>query len=74
MKCKNRYGEFSDGRKVVGIHFRNNSEALITTADNRLRIVNIEVYIYISKQNLNQTYKYKGHSNVRAQMTWPSQA
>lgn len=42
VNCKNRFGKYSNGRKVVGIRFINDSEALITTADSRLRIINIE--------------------------------
>jgi uncharacterized protein YuzE len=45
INCKNRYGKYSDGRKVMGIQFINNSEALITTADSRLRIINLDVRV-----------------------------
>lgn len=45
VNCKNRHGTFSDGRKVTGINFLNNYEALITTADSRLRIINLNVLI-----------------------------
>jgi len=44
INCRNRYGSYSDGRKVTGIHFINNSEALVTTADHRLRIINLDVF------------------------------
>lgn len=44
VNCKNRHGAFSDGRKVTGISFINNIEALITTADSRLRIINLNVF------------------------------
>lgn len=47
INCKNRSGKFSDGRKVMGIHFINNSEALITTADSRLRTINLDVQVQL---------------------------
>eukprot|EP00826_Nyctotherus_ovalis_P023291 TRINITY_DN178_c0_g2_i11.p1 TRINITY_DN178_c0_g2~~TRINITY_DN178_c0_g2_i11.p1 ORF type:complete len:187 (+),score=43.85 TRINITY_DN178_c0_g2_i11:601-1161(+) len=60
MTCKNRYGRYSGGRKVVGIHFISNSEVLITTADSRLRLMNLD--------DFSQRYKYKGHVNTQVQM------
>ena len=44
VSCRNRYGTFSGGRKVTGICFLNNSEALVTTADSRLRLINLDVF------------------------------
>jgi len=35
--------KYSKGRKVTGMHLTNNSEALITTADSRLRLLNLDV-------------------------------
>jgi len=49
VNCRNRYGEFSGGRKVTGIQFLNNSEALITTADSRLRIINLDVFFNLKE-------------------------
>jgi len=46
VTCRNQYGEFSNGRKVTGIYFLSNSEALVTTADSRLKIINIDVCGY----------------------------
>ncbi len=46
ISCRNRYGTYSAGRKVTGISFANNSEALVTTADSRLRMVNLDVFTY----------------------------
>ena len=46
IDCKNRHGTYSDGRKVMGINFINNVEALVTTADSRLRILNLTVIFY----------------------------
>ena len=43
INCKNRYGKYSKGRKVTGIYSTNNSEALITTADSRIRLLNLDV-------------------------------
>ncbi len=43
INCRNRYGTYSGGRKVTGIYFINNSEALVTTADSRLRVINLDV-------------------------------
>jgi len=46
IDCKNRRGSYSKGRKVTGIEFFPDSiEALITTNDNRLRIINLEVSV-----------------------------
>jgi len=45
INCKNGQGQYSDGRKVTGIYFRNDSEALVTTADSRLRLLSLEVTI-----------------------------
>ena len=55
IKCRNRKGIFSKGRKVIDIRFTCNREALVTTWDSRIR--------YISLNSLNQLYKYKGHKN-----------
>jgi len=51
VNCKNRHGTFSDGRKVTGINFINNSEALITTADSRLRIIDLNVLLLLILSN-----------------------
>jgi len=47
INCKNRYGKYSDGRKVTGLHFANNNELLVTTGDNRIRLFNLDVFFKI---------------------------
>ena len=53
ISCKNRKGLFSKGRKVISIIFTCIREALVTTADSRIR--------YIDLNTFKQVYKYKGH-------------
>jgi len=55
INCKNRKGFFSKGRRVVDIKFICNREALVTTADSRIR--------YIDLKKSEQRFKYKGHTN-----------
>lgn len=55
INCKNRKGFFSKGRKVVDIKFTCNREAIVTTADSRIR--------YIDLNTSEQKFKYKGHTN-----------
>jgi len=43
LECKNKYGKFSNGRKVTSIDFLNKNEVLIATNDSRLRIFNVNV-------------------------------
>ncbi len=65
--CKNRKGFSKSGKKVTGIEFLENcsSEALVTTNDSRLRLINLD--------NFKMKLKYKGHQNknlqIRASMT-----
>jgi len=54
--CRNKYGRYSNGRKINNIEFTNNSNALITTCDSRIRLINIK------EGNLLQ--KFKGHTNL----------
>jgi WD40 repeat protein len=53
--CRNRMGKYAYGRKITNIEFVNRTQALITTNDSRIRLVNI------SDGKLVQ--KYKGHVN-----------
>ncbi|CAI2384801.1 unnamed protein product [Moneuplotes crassus] len=55
INCKNRKGFFSKGRKVVDIKFTRDREALVTTADSRIR--------YLDINHSDQKFKYKGHTN-----------
>lgn len=48
-------GKFSFGKKITNIQFLNKNQALITTNDSRIRLVNIADGKVI--------YKYKGHKN-----------
>ena len=40
---KNRSGGFKDGRKITGISFLSKSQFLATTADNRIRLFDLDV-------------------------------
>lgn len=53
--CKNKRGFFAKGRKVIDIKFTCNREAVVTTADSRIR--------YIDLNTAKQKFKYKGHKN-----------
>ena len=55
VNCKNRKGFFSKGRKIIDIKFTWNREAVVTTADSRIR--------YIDLNKSKQMFKYKGHTN-----------
>ena len=55
INCKNRKGFFSKGRTVIDIKFTCNREAIVSTADSRIR--------YIDLNNSKQKFKYKGHTN-----------
>jgi cAMP phosphodiesterase len=68
INCKNRHGKYSKGRKVTGIHLVNNSVALITTADSRLRLLNLNVLLTHKHKDFSQKRKYKGHVNTEVQM------
>jgi len=50
IKCRNAWGTFSKGRKVSGISFMDTSRAIITTCDNRIRIIDLNVNL-IRKKN-----------------------
>lgn len=41
IKCRNRRGKFSKGRKISGIQFVTDTEALVTTNDSRIRLISI---------------------------------
>lgn len=43
INTKNRRGKFCKGRKVTDINFISNSKALVTTADSRVREIDINV-------------------------------
>jgi WD40 repeat protein len=55
FSCKNRLGKYSYGRKITNIEFVNRTQALVTTNDSRIRLVNISDGKMIQK--------YKGHLN-----------
>jgi len=66
INCRNRSGKYSDGRKVMGIYFINNVEVLITTADSRLRIINLNVHSssIIGLRTAIQVQRTHKHSNT----------
>ena len=53
--CRNRLGKFSNGRKITSIEFIDKNNAIITTADSRIRCV--------SMLDGTMKVKYKGHMN-----------
>jgi len=55
ISCKNKKGFFAKGRKVIDINFTCTRQALVTTADSRIR--------YIDLIEREQKFKYKGHIN-----------
>lgn len=60
VDVKNRHGKFSSGRKVSAISFLTKNEILITSSDNRLRVIDTE--------DCSLKYKYKGHKNENLQL------
>ena len=58
FSCRNRVGKNALGKKVTSIEFVNKNSALITTADSRIRYVNMPDGKLI--------YKYKGHVNEQS--------
>lgn len=55
FNCKNKNGKYSEGRKITSIYFINKNEALITTNDSRIRLIDV------NDGNIN--HKMKGHKN-----------
>lgn len=53
--CKNKSGKYSNGRKITDISFINCTLALITTNDNRIRMINMFTKVLI--------HKFKGLKN-----------
>lgn len=58
FNCRNKSGKYSNGRKITGIAFINRKEAVVTTNDSRIRIVNA--------MNGTIIRKYKGHLNEQS--------
>ena len=48
IECKNRRGKFSKGRKVNTIQFISEIEVMVTTADSRVRVLDIQVFYLLS--------------------------
>lgn len=55
INCKNKKGFFAKGRKVIDINFTCTRQALVTTADSRIRYIDLIERV--------QKFKYKGHTN-----------
>ena len=55
--CRNRHGRYSNGRKITNIEFVNKKNALISTSDSRIRLMNMEDGKIL--------VKYKGHTNTK---------
>ena len=60
MECRNRSGKFKKGDVVTEIKFLNEKEMLITTRDERIRLLEKDGHLY------SQRFKYVGHKNVMA--------
>ena len=56
--CRNSLGKYSGGKKVSSISFTDRNNALITTADSRIR--------YVSMIDGKLLFKYKGHNNLNS--------
>lgn len=63
--CRNRKGKYKNGTKVTGLEFISNTEVLVSCADNRIRIIDLQKFDLI--------YKFKGHKcesiNIRASLS-----
>ena len=55
FNCRNKNGKYKHGRKITNIYFINCSDAVITTNDSRIRMINISTG--------NVIHKYKGLVN-----------
>lgn len=55
FNCRNKNGKYSDGRKITNIFFINCNDAIITTNDSRIRMINVS--------NGDIIHKYKGLVN-----------